>query len=116
MSVIVRDMNMPTGCGSCDFANYFSDGVPYCRRLMRAILRPAQRLDGCPISPATPLEKALEAKGRVNYCDECEHIQIIGNAPYCKVDGKMIHPIMLTRGQGTGPAWNCEKRKREAEP
>ena len=60
----------------------------------------------------TPLEKALQEEGRVNYCDECKQFQIVGNAAYCKVDGKLIHPIMLTRGQGTGPAWNCKKRQK----
>lgn len=58
----------------------------------------------------TPLEKAIAEAGRVNYCDECEQFKIVGNACYCKVDGKLIHPIMLIRGQGTGPAWNCKKR------
>lgn len=58
----------------------------------------------------TPLEKAKAAEGRVNYCDECESFGILNDAPYCKVDGKLIHPIMLVRGQGTGPAWNCKKR------
>lgn len=52
MSVIVKDMNMPTGCGSCDFANYFSDGDPYCRRMMRRIVRPTARLDDCPLEDA----------------------------------------------------------------
>ena len=108
MSVIVRNMQMPTGCGSCDFANYFSDGEPYCRRLMRHVTA-TKRLDDCPLSPLTPLEKALEEKGPVNYCDECGQFQIVGSAAYCKVDGKLIHPIMMMRGQGTGPAWNCKK-------
>lgn len=58
----------------------------------------------------TPLEKAKDAAGRVNYCDECESFVILNDAPYCRVDGKLIHPIMLVRGQGTGPAWNCKKR------
>ena len=58
----------------------------------------------------TPLEKAKAEEGHVNYCDECEQFEIVGNAAYCKVDGKLIHPIMLVRGQGTGPAWNCKKR------
>lgn len=62
----------------------------------------------------TPLEKARAEEGRVNYCDECEQFEIVGNFAYCKVDGKLIHPIMMMRGQGTGPAWNCKKRlKRE---
>ena len=60
----------------------------------------------------TPLEKAKSNKGRVNYCDECEQFEIVGNAAYCKVDGKLIHPIMLMRGQGTGAAWNCKKRRK----
>jgi len=113
MSVIVKDMHMPTGCGSCDFAYYFDDEEthPYCRRLMRTIQRPSQRFEDCPLSPAPPLIKALEDKGRVNYCDECELIQVVGHVAYCKVDGKMIPPIMLIRGQGKGPAWNCKKRK-----
>lgn len=58
----------------------------------------------------TPLEKAKAAEGRVNYCDECGQFVIVGNGAFCKVDGKLIHPIMLVRGQGTGPAWNCKKR------
>lgn len=60
----------------------------------------------------TPLEKAKAKEGRVNYCDECEQFEIVGNAAYCKVDGKLIHPIMMARGQGTGPAWNCKKRRK----
>lgn len=60
----------------------------------------------------TPLEKAKAAEGRVNYCDECEQFEIVENAAYCKVDGKLIHPIMLVRGQGTGAAWNCKKRRK----
>lgn len=60
MSVIVKGMNMPTGCGSCDFANYFSDGEPYCRRLMHRITRHGERLDGC------PLEDALEREAEKN--------------------------------------------------
>lgn len=60
----------------------------------------------------TPLEKAKAEEGRVNCWDECESFQIVGNAAYCKVDGKLIHPIMMMRGQGTCPAWNCHKRNR----
>ena len=60
----------------------------------------------------TPLEKAKANAGCVNYCDECESFVILNDAPYCKVDGKLIHPIMLVRGQGTGPAWNCKNRQK----
>ena len=49
MSVFVKDMQMPSGCGSCDFANFFSDGEPYCRRLMKRV-KASSRLPDCPIS------------------------------------------------------------------
>lgn len=49
MAVIVKDMEMPTGCGSCDFANYFTDGEPYCRRTMKRVKRASARLNECPL-------------------------------------------------------------------
>ena len=52
MSVIVKDMEMPTGCLSCDFCIPFVD-EPYCRRLMRRAER-AKRLPDCPIVPRPP--------------------------------------------------------------
>lgn len=58
----------------------------------------------------TPLEKARAEKGRINYCDECEHFEIVDDGAYCKASGKLIHPIMLVRRQGAGPAWNCKRR------
>lgn len=61
----------------------------------------------------TPLEKAKASGERVNYCDECEKFKIVGNDAYCEADGKLIHPIMLIRGQGTGPSWNCQKRMKK---
>lgn len=60
----------------------------------------------------TPLEKARqrEAVGDIDYCDECEAFVVIRNAAYCKQSGKLIHPIMLERGQGSGAARNCNHR------
>ena len=63
----------------------------------------------------TPLEKALRESGEINYCDECEFIRLVNSVPYCGVSGKLIHPIMLERGTGTGPAHNCQKRKEQKE-
>ena len=65
----------------------------------------------------TPLEKKLQAaqKAQINYCDECESFTIVGSAAYCKVDGKLLHPLMYTRGQGSGPASRCEKRRKGEE-
>lgn len=60
----------------------------------------------------TPLEKARqrEAAGGIDYCDECEAFVVIHGTAYCERSGKLIHPIMLERGQGTGPAQNCKDR------
>lgn len=55
----------------------------------------------------TPLEKAMS----VEYCDQCDNFVIKGNAAFCKVDGKLIHPLMVMRGQGSGPALRCKKRE-----
>lgn len=62
----------------------------------------------------TPLEIALarEASGEdIDYCDECEYIAIVKGAGYCGISGKLLHPMMLERGQGCGPARRCQKRK-----
>ena len=53
MGVYIKDMEMPSGCASCDFANYLRDGEPYCRRLMRRVPA-ARRLPDCPIGPVPP--------------------------------------------------------------
>lgn len=53
MGVYIKDMEMPSGCASCDFANYLRDGEPYCRRLMRRVPA-ARRLPDCPIVPVPP--------------------------------------------------------------
>lgn len=47
MSILIKGMEMPTGCLSCGFCNPFVD-EPYCRRLMRRTPK-VSRLDGCPL-------------------------------------------------------------------
>ncbi len=61
----------------------------------------------------TPLDLAREREvtGEVWYCDECEYIVIIKGTPYCGISGKLLHPMMFERGQGTGAACSCGKRK-----
>ena len=60
----------------------------------------------------TPLEKALQHEGEINYCDECELMRVVGHAAYCSVSGKIIHPMMFDRSvQGYGPAHACKLRK-----
>lgn len=59
----------------------------------------------------TPLELALEREGQIEYCDECEYLRVVDETPYCGVSGKLLHPMMFLRGQGSGPARRCTKRK-----
>lgn len=49
MSVLIKGMEMPSGCLSCDFCNPFVD-EPYCRRLMRKTPK-VTRLEDCPLVP-----------------------------------------------------------------
>lgn len=64
------------------------------------------------MSGKTPYEMAIEKQSRkgIDYCDECENFELVGSACYCSVSGKMLHPLMYERGQGTGPARRCDKR------
>ena len=61
----------------------------------------------------TPLDLAREreASGEVWYCDECEYMVLVKGTPYCGISGKLLHPMMFERGQGTGAALSCGKRK-----
>lgn len=61
----------------------------------------------------TPLDLAREreASGDVWYCDECDYITFVKGTPYCGISGKLLHPMMFERGQGTGAACSCGKRK-----
>ena len=62
----------------------------------------------------TPLEKALQNLGTIDYCDECEYIRLVNRVPYCGINGKLIHPIMFDRSvPGYGPARQCKKRQIE---
>ena len=63
MSVLIKDMKMPSGCISCDFCNPFTD-EPYCRRLMR-ITPKVTRLKDCPLVEVavTQSEKREVLKG-----------------------------------------------------
>ena len=61
MSVIVKGMKMPTGCGSCDFAGFLPYEDPYCRRLMRTIRVVSKRLDDCPLEAIPPHGRLIDA-------------------------------------------------------
>lgn len=52
MSILIKGMEMPSGCISCDFCNPFTD-EPYCRRLMRKTPK-VTRLKDCPLVEVPP--------------------------------------------------------------
>lgn len=50
MSLLIKNMKMPTGCASCDFWRLLeSDNTPYCQRTMHMIRKMAERPEWCPI-------------------------------------------------------------------
>lgn len=59
MSILIKGMEMPSGCLSCDFCNPFTD-EPYCRRLMRKTPK-VTRLEDCPLVPVQPHGKLIDA-------------------------------------------------------
>lgn len=69
MSVIVKDMKMPTECGSCDFAGFLPYEDPYCRRLMRTIRVTSKRLDGCPLGAIPPHGRLKDADALLKKCE-----------------------------------------------
>lgn len=66
--IYIHDMKMPTGCASCDFANYFSDGEPYCRRLMRRVVKHDARLDNCPLVAVPDHGRLIDADAATIIC------------------------------------------------
>ena len=64
MSVLIKGMEMPSDCFSCDFCNVFVTN-PYCRRLLRRTPNVA-RLKDCPLSPATDAVDVVR-------CMDCKH-------------------------------------------
>lgn len=59
MSVLVKRMDMPTGCLSCDFCNVRT-GNPYCIRLMELTPK-TTRLAECPLVPVPPHGRLIDA-------------------------------------------------------
>ena len=64
----------------------------------------------------TPLEKALLEENEIDYCDECEFVRVVKHCGFCGISGKLLHPLMFQRGQGSGPARRCAKRKEAVNP
>lgn len=69
MSVIVKGMKMPTGCGSCDFAGFLPYEDPYCRRLMKTIRVVSKRLDDCPLGAIPPHGRLKDADALLKKCE-----------------------------------------------
>lgn len=64
MAILVKGMEMPTGCISCDFCNPFVE-EPYCRRLMKRVPK-VTRLDNCPlIEVPEPHGRLIDASEKI---------------------------------------------------
>ena len=61
------------------------------------------------------VKRLREVAEKINYCDECQHFVVVGSAAFCEVSGKYLHPLMIMRGQGTGPAYHCKNAKRQED-
>lgn len=60
----------------------------------------------------TPLEKARKYQDEVMSCLECENVEKVGGAFYCKISGKMQHPYRLVN---VGYPIKCAHAKKEEE-
>lgn len=58
----------------------------------------------------SPLEIALESKGKPKTCASCQDRVIVKGANYCKVSGKMLHPMLLAE-----PYAECPIEKKDKE-
>ena len=48
--ILIRGMEMPTGCASCDFAIYHTDSAyHYCFWLKKVFIKPDAKLKDCPL-------------------------------------------------------------------
>ena len=53
--ILIRGMEMPTGCASCDFAIYHADSAyHYCFWLKKVFIKPDARLKDCPLNELPP--------------------------------------------------------------
>lgn len=86
MSLLIKNMKMPTGCASCDFWCLLeSDGSAYCRRTMHLIRKMAERPEWCPIllelpEEHGPLIDADRLREIMKKRPACEHILVINSA------------------------------------
>lgn len=89
MSVIVRNMKMPTGCLSCDFCNPFAE-KPYCRRLMQTAPACA-RLKDCPLDELPEHVNLISAR-RIEF-ELCESTMPKTYREFCR---RVLHDRNLT--------------------
>ena len=53
--ILIRGMEMPTGCASCDFAIYHTDSAyHYCFWLKKVFIKPDAKLKDCPLIELPP--------------------------------------------------------------
>lgn len=79
MAILIKGMEMPTGCIACDFCNPFVE-EPYCRRLMKRVPK-VTRLDNCPlIEIPEPHGDLIDASEKIRvqmYDDEHEDFHTV---------------------------------------
>lgn len=64
MSVLIKDMVMPTGCYDCPFRADVNLGVGIadgCNAIKAMISNPAERLPDCPLVPVSPHGRLIDA-------------------------------------------------------
>lgn len=106
MSVLIKDMEMPTSCNTCELAALvdISDGIAYgCRALKEMIYNDRERLPNCPLIEVSedvqPVKhgwwvfnklpnnwEEMRLSTKIFYvCDICGHIadDISNYCPYC---------------------------------
>ena len=67
MSILIKGMDLPKGCLSCDFCNPFVE-EPYCRRLMQRA-NGVTRLPACPLIPIPDHGRLIDADKLCELCD-----------------------------------------------
>ena len=62
MSVILKGIDIPTGCASCWFGQYLdSNRYPYCKLTSKEVQRHARRNDDCPLIELPPHGRLIDA-------------------------------------------------------
>lgn len=59
----------------------------------------------------SPLEIALESKGKQKTCASCQDRVNVKGVSYCKKDGKILHPMLLAEPYAECPIEQKDKER-----